>query len=135
MRLLTVILMTLELGAQTAAAGTAPAKVIAPGLTAATRHAEKLDVPRKGKSNVAVQAELSSWITVNRSREITIPPQGFYIATLGNGTAVTVINGEKKLRHVGEMWAVQEGQSMTVTIQDKKQENVALDIFSVRPVH
>lgn len=118
-------------------AGGAPvgAKMVAPGMAAVTRHSEKLDVPRKGKASVAVQTELSSWSSVNRSREITIPPQGFYIATLSNGTAMTVINGEEKLRHAGEMWAVPDGQSMTVKIEEKKQENVGLEIFSIRAGH
>ena len=121
--------------AQQATVTPAAAKMVAPGMAAVTRHAEKLDVPRKGKASVAVQAELSSWSTVNRSREITIPPQGFYIATLSNGTAMTVINGEEKLRHAGEMWAVADGQSMTVKIEEKKQENVGLEIFSIRAGH
>jgi hypothetical protein len=117
------------------AAATPAARMVAPGMAAVTRHAEKLDVPRKGKASVAVQTELSSWSTVNRSREITIPPQGFYIATLSNGTAMTVINGEEKLRHAGEMWAVADGQSMMVKIEEKKQENVGLEIFSIRAGH
>jgi len=33
------------------------------------------------------------------------------------------------------MWAVQDGQSMTVKVIEKKQENLALNIFSVRPGH
>ena len=114
--------------------------MVAPGMESRTRHTEKLEVPRKGKANlaaakIAVQAELSGWTTINGSREVTVPPQGFYLATLGNGSALTVINGEEKLRHAGEMWAVQDGQSMTVKIQEKKQENLALNIFSVRPSH
>jgi hypothetical protein len=121
--------------AQQATVTPAAAKMVAPGMAAVTRYAEKLDVPRKGKASVAVHAELSSWSTVNRSREITIPPQGFYIATLSNGTAMTVINGEEKLRHAGEMWAVADGQSMTVKIEEKKQENVGLEIFSIRASH
>jgi hypothetical protein len=63
---------------------------------------------------------LRSWITVNGSREITIPSQGFYIASLGKGAAVTTINGEEQLRHAGEMWAVQDGQTMTVKIKGEK---------------
>jgi hypothetical protein len=121
--------------AQQAAVTPAAARMVAPGMAAVTRHTEKLDVPRKGKASVAVQTELSSWSTVNRSREITIPPQGFYIATLSNGTAMTVINGEEKLRHAGEMWAVADGQSMMVKIEEKKQENVGLEIFSIRAGH
>ena len=48
---------------------------------------------------------------------------------------MTVINGEEKLRHAGEMWAVADGQSMTVKIEEKKQENVGLEIFSIRAGH
>ena len=107
-------------------AGLAVPMLVAPVLV----HAQHATV-----TPVAVQAELSSWSTVNRSREITIPPQGFYIATLSNGTAMTVINGEEKLRHAGEMWAVADGQSMTVKIEEKKQENVGLEIFSIRAGH
>ena len=55
--------------AQQATVTPAAAKMVAPGMAVVTRHAEKLDVPRKGKASVAVQAELSSWSTVNRSRE------------------------------------------------------------------
>ena len=105
--------------AQQATGTPGAAKMVAPGMAAVTRYAEKLDVPRKGKASIAVQAELSSWSTVNRSREITIP----------------VINGEEKLRHAGEMWAVADGQSMTVKIEEKKQENVGLEIFSIRAGH
>jgi len=95
------LLMTTLLGAQITGAAPAAAKMVAPGIEARTRLTEKLDVPRKGKANfaaakIAVQAELSGWTTINGSREVTVPPQGFYIATLGNGTAVTVINGEEK---------------------------------------
>lgn len=130
-----MLLVPVLVHAQQAAAVPAATRMLAPGMAAVTRHAQKLDVPRKGKASVAVQAELSSWSTVNRSRGITIPPQGFYIATLSNGTAMTVINGEEKLRHAGEMWVVADGQSMTVKIEEKKQENIGLEIFSIRVAH
>jgi hypothetical protein len=107
-------------------------KLIAPGLAAIIRHTEKLEVPRKGKAIVAVDAALGSWSTTNNSREFTIPSQGFYIATLQNAAAVIVINGEEKLRQPGETWAVQDGQAMTVKIKDPKQENLSLEIFSIR---
>jgi hypothetical protein len=48
---------------------------------------------------------------------------------------MTVINGEEKLRHAGEMWVVADGQSMTVKIEEKKQENIGLEIFSIRVAH
>ena len=97
--------------------------MVAPGMAALTRYAENLQVPRAGKASVNVQAELGSWVSIKRAREIRVPPQGFYLATLSNGTAVTVINGEEKLRKAGEIWAVSDGQSMTVKIQNKRQEN------------
>ena len=122
-------------GAQNAAAAGAPEKTLAPGMAAVARYAEKLEVPHKGKASTSMQVEFSNWTTLNRTRETTIPPQGFYIATLVNGTAVTVINGEEKVRHAGEMWAVQDGQSMSVKITDKKQENVGLEIVSIRGGH
>ena len=107
-------------------------KMVAPGMAAFTRYAENLQVPRAGKASVNVQAELGSWVSIKRAREIRVPPQGFYLATLSNGTAVTVINGEEKLRKAGEIWAVSDGQSMTVKIQNKRQETVGLEIFSLR---
>jgi hypothetical protein len=133
-------LITIPAAAQTSAPSTSAAKVIAPGLESTARYAEKLDVPKEGKPNfsagkLTVEAEISHWTTINGSREFTVPSQDFYIATLDNGTAVTVINGEEKLRHAGDMWAVQQGQSMTVRIGERRQENVTLDIFSVRPSH
>ena len=38
-------------------------------------------------------------------------------------------------KHAGEMWAMADGQSMTVKIEEKKQENVGLEIFSIRAGH
>jgi len=130
-----VLVLPTRIVAQTTPAGFSGEKTVAVGMAAITRHVEKLDVPRKAKASLAVQTELSSWATTNRAREITVPPRGFYIATLGNGSVVTVINKEEKLRHAGEMWAVQDGQSMTVKIQDKKQENVVLQILSLSTGH
>jgi hypothetical protein len=120
----------LYMEAQTAAP--AAETLVAPSMAAVTRHAEKLEVPRKGKSSLHVQAELSSWISINRAREITVPPQGLYLATLTNGTALTTINGEEKLRKAGETWLVPQGQAMTVKIQEKRQETVGLEVFSLK---
>jgi hypothetical protein len=119
------------IAAQTPAPAGGAEKMVAPAMAAFTRYAEKLEVPRAGKASVKVQAELGSWVSIKRAREITVPPQGFYLATLSNGTAVTVIKGEEKLRKAGEIWAVPDGQSMTVKIQVKRQETVGLEIFSL----
>lgn len=125
--------------AQTAQPGTTAAREIVPGVEAVTHHAENLDVPKQGKPNfvagkLSFQVETAHWTTIKGTRQFTVPPQAFYIATFMNGTAVVGVNGEERLRHPGEMWTVPAGQSMTVKIQEKRQENVTLDIFSLRPV-
>jgi hypothetical protein len=121
--------------AQAGSSAAAAEKVVAPGMSGAIRYTETLQVTRKGKGSIAVQAELAGWVSTNGSREIIIPPRGFYIVTLLNDSAVTVINGEETRRTAGEIWAVQDGQSMTVRIRDPKQENVSLEILSLRPGH
>jgi hypothetical protein len=131
--LVLVVLNSMLVAAQ--AAGPAAENLVAPTMISVNRYAQKMEVPRKGKANVMVQAELSGWTSIKRAREITIPAQGFYIATLNNGTVITTINGEEKQRKAGEIWAVAEGQSMTLKIQDKRQETVGLEIFSLRASH
>jgi hypothetical protein len=133
--LLVAILAPVLVDAQSAAASSEGEKMLARDVAATTRYGESLEVPRKGKPNLAVRAELGSWISTDKAREITVPPQGFYIATLGNGSVITTIDGEEKQRRAGDIWAVQDGQSMTVKILDKKQENVVLHILSIRPSH
>lgn len=128
-------LVGVQSSARTEAPSSDAAKMVAAGMEARSRHTEKLDVPRNGRGKISVEAELTGWNTLNRAREITIPARGFYIATLRNGSVVTVINKEEKLRRAGEIWAVQDGQAMTVKIQEKRQESVSLDIFAVRPGH
>ena len=132
--LVSVLLLATQLVAQTDQSVSAPdaAKLVAPNMEARSRHIEKLEVPRM-TGTLGVQVELTGWTTVNGAKETTIPAQGFYIATLGNGVALTTINGEEKVRRAGDMWAVQDGQAMKVKIQGKRQESVVIHIFSVRP--
>ena len=108
------------------------AKLVAVDMESRSRHAERIEIPRRA-GKLAVQVEFSGWTTINGAKEISVPSQGFYIATLGNGVALTTINGEEKVRHAGEMWAVQDGQVMKVKVQGKHQESVVIHIFSVRP--
>ena len=129
--LLLAFLLAAQLAAQPAKSAADGAKLVAPNMEARSRHVEKLEVPRK-TGKLSVQVELTGWTTINGAKEATIPPQGFYIATLGNGTALTTINGEEKLRRAGDMWAVEDGQAMKVKIQGKRQESVVIHIFSVR---
>src|ERR1035438_7192887 len=130
--LVSVLLLATQLVAPTDQSGPDAAKLVAPNMEARSRHVEKLEVPRMTGTR-GVQVELTGWTTVNGAKETTIPAQGFYIATLGNGVALTTIDGEEKVRRAGEMWAVQDGQSMKVKIQGKRQESVVIHIFPVRP--
>jgi len=121
------------LAAAQAGSSAAAEKIVAPGMSGTIRYTEKLQVSREGKASFAVHAELARWFSTNGSREITIPPRGFYIATLLDDSAVTVINGEETQRTAGEIWAVRDGQTMTLKIQDPKQQGVSFEILSLRP--
>ena len=133
------LLLTLSLPAMVAGqagvnAATAE-RTIVPNLIATTRFTDRLQVPMKNKASLLLQVNIAAWTSTARAREISVPPQGFYLATLENGVILTIINGEQKQRHAGEIWAVQNGQSMTIRIQNSKQENVLLRIVSLEPGH
>jgi len=129
---LMVAVWTLSLAAAQAAAQDGDVvKMLAPGVAATTRFSENLEVP-KGEAKVGLHVELGSWRLSSATREIRVPPQGFYIADLRNGTVLTVIGGLEKRRHTGEMWAVQPGESMVVKMTEPKQQNVMLHIILIR---
>lgn len=107
-------------------------KMLATGVAATTRHSEKLEVPKGAQAKVDLYVELGSWRLSSATREIRVPPQGFYIADLRNGTVLTVIGGQEKRRDTGELWAVQPGESMIVKIIDPKQQNALLHILLIR---
>jgi hypothetical protein len=132
---LVIASLPMTVSAQAGSTGRPSETVLTRGMVARTEQVERLEVPRKGKPNLIVQAERSSWISITRAREITVPPQGFYIVTLANGTVATLINKEEKQRHAGDMWAVPDGQSMSLRILDKRQENVMLHVLSIRITH
>ena len=120
-------------GAQATAGGLEGGQPLGPGVAVSMRYAERLDVPRATQPNESVRVELGSWRLSDTAREITVPHQGFYIAELRNGDVVTVIDGQQQLRHTGELWAVQPGQSMIVKTLNPRQQNTLLHIFAIRP--
>jgi hypothetical protein len=138
-KLASVLIMTLAASlcaAQVPTSGARPEQVtaLAPGVTASTRLSEQLEVPRPQRARVSVRAELGTWQLRGATREIRVPPQGFYIAELGNGTVTTIINGKETERTAGDVWAVEAGETMTVRITNPKQQSALLHVFSVRPI-
>jgi hypothetical protein len=105
---------------------------LSPGVVTTSSDIERLEVPRTGKPNLVVKVELGTWVVGDASREVTIEPQGFYIADLSDGEVATVIGEEEKLRHAGEMRVVKEGQSMTVKVRTRRRQRATLSVFSVR---
>lgn len=118
--------------AQVASTDKQNVKMLSPGVYATARYSEHLEVPKGPRAKVGLRLELGSWRLSGETREITVPPQGFYIADLRNGPIVTVIGGREQRRLTGELWVVQAGESMTVRITDRRQQNVLLSIVSIR---
>jgi len=130
---LMIAVWALALAAAQAAPGDSDGvKTLAPGVAATSRYAEELEVPKGAQAKVSLHVELGSWLLSSATREIRVPSQGFYIADLRNGTVLTVIGGQEKRRHTGELWAVQPGESMVVKLTEPKQQNVLLHILLIR---
>jgi hypothetical protein len=108
-------------------------EVAAKGVAAFRRFTEHLVIPRRGTTGARLDVELASWTLEGPSHEITIPAQGFYVAELRSDDIVTVIDGHETPRRGGDLWVVQDGQSMVVRFGDPKQQGATLRILSLRP--
>jgi hypothetical protein len=106
-----------------------PEMTLAKGLRSRVRYSDRVDL---GKGRVA-SVELSYWVLMDPSQEITIPAHGFYVAEVVGGAVATVANDKKETMHPpGDIWSVPDGQTVVVRFAGKKQQNAILRVFAVR---
>jgi hypothetical protein len=80
-----------------------------------TRFSGVAGVPAAGTVN-RVGVEVKDWALGGNPQGFQVPAQGFYIAQLRSGEAITTIGGQSERRVVGDFWTVEPGQIMAVSL-------------------
>ncbi len=105
-------------------------RVAAPGVVTGARFSETLTLPIEKGQTESLEVSLGT-LSLSGGRRIEVPPLGFYVATLITGDLVTNIGGKEALRHPGDSWAVNFGETMVVQLQGKS-ESVLLRVFTAK---
>jgi hypothetical protein len=74
---------------------------------------------------------LGSVALTGKSR-LEVPAMGFYIATLVSTDVLNIVGDQKVMRHTGESWPVQAGESLIFEPQGRS-HSVLLDVFRIEP--
>ena len=114
-----------------------PAQVAAPrdttlGDTAGVRMLPRFQgattVQSRRGPRTPLRATIRQWIVPNHRVIARFPETGFLIVQLRGGSVTTVINGERRGRHLDEIWAVPSGARMRLETgrDDAVLETIAL---------
>jgi hypothetical protein len=122
--LLMVALVPLAAAAQTETAS-------GPRVAAPIRLAVTAEVPGQGGQAQTLRLALGD-IKVSGRKRVEVPPSGFYVATLVTNDIFSIEGDKRVLRHTGDSWEVQAGQSLVMEPQGKN-HLVLLEVFRVEP--
>jgi len=87
-----------------------------------SRYSGTASVPaREGAAASPFHIEVKDWNIGRYNDGKELPLKGFLIATLKWGTVETEIAGKKDTRNAGDLWIVDTGQSMTVSLPPRSE--------------
>jgi hypothetical protein len=101
------------------------------GVAAPIRFAVTAELPAQSGPTQTFRLALGD-IKVSGTKRVEVPPSGFYVATLVTNDVVSIEGDKRVVRHTGDSWAVQAGQSLILEPQGKN-HTVLLEVFRVEP--